>query len=228
MEELNVLIEPVRAALVQVAGFLPRLVLAAVVVVAGWLAAKLARFAVVRGLRAINFHVVTERAGLDDFVRQGGVRRDTTDILGLLVYWLVVLAALIIAFNGLGLTYITDLLRELVRFVPKVILALVILAFGAYFALFIGNTVLAYCRATAMPDAELLARIARYAVLAFVVLIALDQMDIGGNVVRLSFLIVLAGVVLGLALAFGLGGRDWAARLLERWWPRPGREDPPR
>lgn len=225
MEQLDMLIEPVRAVLVQIGHFLPRLALALVVVAIGWLGAKLARFTVVRGLRAINFHVLTGRAGMDGFVHQGGVRSDTTEILGLLVYWLVILAALIIAFNGLGLTYITDLLRELVRFVPKVILALVILAFGAYFALFIGNTVLAYCRATAMPDAELLARIARYAVLAFVVLIALDQMDVGGNVVRLSFLIVLAGVVLGLALAFGLGGRDWAAAWLERWWPRRRRED---
>jgi hypothetical protein len=224
MEELNVLIEPVRAALVQVAGFLPRLVLAAVVVVAGWLAAKLARFAVVRGLRAINFHVVTERAGLDDFVRQGGVRRDTTDILGLLVYWLVVLAALIIAFNGLGLTYITDLLRELARFVPKVILALLILALGAYFARFVGNTVLGHCRASGIQDATLLAQLARYGVLAFVVLIALDQMDIGG-MVRVSFLIVLGGVVLALALAFGLGGKQWAADWLERWRPRRRRDD---
>jgi hypothetical protein len=64
-------------------------------------------------------------------------------------------------------------------------------------------------------------------VLAFVVLIVLDLMDIGGNVVRLSFLIILSGVVLGLALAFGLGGRHWAEAWLERWWPRRRREDEP-
>jgi hypothetical protein len=225
MEQLDMFIEPVRAVLVQVGHFLPRLTLAAVVGALGWLGAKLARFAVVRGLRAVNFHVLTERAGLDGFVRQGGVRSDTTEFLGLLVYWLVILAALIIAFNGLGLTYITDLLRELARFVPRVILALVILAFGAYFARFVGHTVLAYCRTSGVPDAELLGRLARYAMLAFVVLIALDQMDIGGSVVRLSFLIVLAGLVFGLALAFGLGGRDWAAAWLERWWPRRRHDD---
>jgi hypothetical protein len=52
---------------------------------------------------------------------------------------------------------------------------------------------------------------------------ALDQVSIGGDVVRHSFLILLAGVVLGLALAFGIGGQKWAAGMLERWWPR-GRE----
>jgi hypothetical protein len=109
--------------------------------------------------------------------------------------------------------------------VPKVILALLIVTFGAYFARFIGNTVLAHCRNVAMQDAELLARLSQYAILAFVVLIALDQMDIGGNIIRVSFLIILAGVVLALALAFGLGGRRWAAALLERWWPRRRPED---
>jgi hypothetical protein len=49
-----------------------------------------------------------------------------------------------------------------------------------------------------------------------------------GDIIRQSFLILLAGIVFALALAFGIGGRDWAARMLERWWPRPGREDPPR
>ena len=113
-------------------------------------------------------------------------------------------------------------------FVPKVIVAILILAFGAYFAAFIGGTVAAYCRNVGIRDAELLGRLARYAIVTFVVLIALDQVNVGGDIIRQSFLILLAGLVLALALAFGLGGRDWAARLLERWWPRPGRDDPPR
>ena len=64
---------------------------------------------------------------------------------------------------------------------------------------------------------------ARYAILIFVVLIALDQVGIGGDIVRQTFLIVLAGIIFALALAFGLGGREWAAELLERWWPRKKR-----
>jgi hypothetical protein len=149
-------------------------------------------------------------------------------VLAVLVYWLVILAALVIAFNGLGLTYITDLIGKVVLFVPKVIVALLILAFGAYFAAFIGGTIAAYCRNVGMRDAELLGRLARYAIIVFVVLIALDQVSVGGDIIRQSFLILLAGLVFALALAFGIGGRDWAARMLEQWWPRPGRDDPPR
>jgi hypothetical protein len=218
--DFNMLLEPIRATLTQVGVFLPKLALALVVLIAGWLLARLARFAVARGLRAINFNVLTERAGMDGFLKQGGLQSDTTDIFAVLVYWLVIFIALVIAFNGLGLTYITDLLGQVVLFVPKVIVALLIIAFGGYFALFIGNTVGTYCRNVGMKDGELLGRLAQYAIIAFVVLMALDQVSIGGDVVRHSFLILLGGVVLGLALAFGLGGQKWAAQLLERWWPR--------
>jgi hypothetical protein len=226
--EVELLLEPIRAFLRQVGDFLPRLALAGLVLIGGWLLAKAARFAVVKGLRAFNLNVITERSGMDGFLRQGGLESDTADLLGWLVYWLVILAALVIAFNGLGLTYVTDLLGKVVLFVPKVIVALLILAFGAYFAAFIGGTIAAYCSNVGIRDAELLGRLARYAIVVFVVLIALDQVNVGGDIIRQSFLILLAGVVLALALAFGLGGRDWAARLLERWWPRTGREDPPR
>lgn len=220
MDKVDVFLEPVRAFLTQVGVFLPRLALALAVLIAGWLAAKVVKFAVVRGLRAINFNVLTERAGMDGFLRQGGIQNDTTDIFGLLVYWLVIFAALVIAFNSLGLTYITDLIGQVVLFVPKVIVALVILAFGAYFAAFVGGTVVTYCRNVGIQDADLLGKLAQYAIVVFVVLIALDQVSVGGAIIRQSFLIILGGVVLALALAFGIGGQRWAAELLERWWPR--------
>jgi hypothetical protein len=225
MTQVDILLEPVRAFLAQLGAFLPRLALALVVVAAGWLIARMARFAVVRGLRAINFNVLSERAGTDSFLQQGGIRSDTTQIFGALVFWLVVVATLVIAFNSLGLTYITDLLGKIVLLLPKLMIALVILVLGAYFAHFVGHATTSYCRDAGVQDAALLGSLARYAILVFVILIALDQADVGGAIVRHSFLIILAGIVLALALAFGLGGREWAAELLERWWPRHRKGD---
>ena len=170
-------------------------------------------------------NVLAERAGVDAFLRGGGIAADTIAVFGLLAQWLVILAALIIAFNGLGLTYITDLLRQVVLFAPHVIVALLILVFGAYFARFVGTSVTAYCRGAAIQDAGVLGRLAQYAILTFVVLIALDQLGVGA-IVRASFLILLGGVVLALALAFGLGARRRAAALLERWWPARRASEP--
>jgi len=225
MENVSVMLEPVRVFLAHVGDFLPRLALAAAVVIGGWMLAKLARIAVDKGLRTVNFNVITERSGMDGFLAQGGVRTDTTGIFALVVYWLVVLATLIIAFNGLGLTYITELLGQVVLFVPKVIVALLILAFGAYFARFIGTTVVTYCHNVSIQDADFLGKVAQYAIMTFVALIALDQVNVGGEIVRQSFLIILAGAVLALALAFGLGGQRWAAEHIARWLPQKGTRD---
>jgi hypothetical protein len=228
MERMDTLLQPVQIMWERFVAFLPQIALAIVVVIAGWLLAKAARFAVVKALRAINFNVLTERAGLDGFLKQGGIRSDTTDVFGVLVYWLIVLAALVSAFNALGMPYVTDLLRQVVSFVPRLMVALVILAFGAYFARFVAGAVMAYCRNVGLQDGDILGRLAQYAILVFVVLIALEQMQIGGDIVRHSFLILFGGIVLALALAFGIGGQRWAAELLDRWWPRARLEEHPR
>ena len=223
MDNLNIAIEPLRAFLVQVGAFLPRLGVALLLALAGWLVAKALRFATVKALRALNFHVLTERAGVDAFLQQGGTERDTTDLVGWLVYGLVLLGALIVAFNGLGLTQVTELLGRVLLFLPKVLVALLVLVFGLYFARFVGQSVLAWCRSMGIGDAEVLSRIAQYAIVTFVLLIAIDHVDIGGGLVQQTFLILLTGIVFALALAFGLGGREQAAALLERWFGQGGR-----
>ncbi len=220
MDNFGFHLEPLRAILYQIGAFVPRLLVALVVVFAGWLIAKVVRFAVIKALRAFNFNVLTERSGLDNFWRQGGLTSDTSAIVGALFYWVVILAALLIAFNGLGLSYIADLLGRAVWFVPNIFIALLVLAFGAYFARFVGGAVQTYCRNAGMQDGQLLGKAAQYAVMVFVVLIALDQVKVGGDIVRETFLVMLAGIVLALALAFGLAGKDWAAERIEHWWPR--------
>jgi hypothetical protein len=216
MERFDVFWDPVRSFLTQAAEIFPKILLAILILILGWLVAKLVRFVVVKGLRAINFNVLTEKAGLDGFLRQGGGQADTTDILGLLVYWLIILTALLIASNSVGLAAVTDLIGRIVLFVPRVIVAVIILAFGTYFARFIGMTVTAYCKNLDMPDAALLGRLAMYAIVAFVAMIAIDHLGLG-DIIRQTFLVILIGVALALALAFGLGGQKRAAEFLDRW-----------
>jgi hypothetical protein len=225
MQSIDILLETAREFLHQIAAFLPRLLLALAVVAIGWLFAKAARFAVERGLRAVNFTVLTDRAGTDNFLRQAGMRGDTTTLFGLVAYWLVIFTTLMIAFNGLGLTYITDLLGRVVLFTPKLLVAMLVVVFGSYCARFVGGAVHTYCMDAQIPDADLLGGIARSLIVIFVVMIALSQVEIGGDIVQRTFLIILGGLMLALALAFGLGGKEWAAAMLERWWPRPGKDD---
>src|SRR6202021_3988492 len=124
MQSIDMLMDATREFLHQTAAFLPRLLLAMLVVAVGWLFAKALRFAVERALRAMNFNVLTERAGTDNFLRQAGMRGDTTTLFGLVAFLLVILAALVIAFNGMGLTYLPDLLGRAVLFAPKLLIGM--------------------------------------------------------------------------------------------------------
>jgi hypothetical protein len=220
MQSIDMVLDTTREFLHQAAALLPRLVLGLFVLLIGWLVAKVVRFAIEKALRAVNFNVLTERAGTDHFLQHGGLRGDTTTLFGLLAYWVVIIAALMIACSGLGLLYITDLLQRLELFAPKVLVAGLVIVLGSYFARFVGESIETYCRSAQIPDGDMLGKIARYLIMAFVLLIALSQLEVGGDILERTFLIILAGVVLALALAFGLGGREWAAALLERWWPR--------
>jgi hypothetical protein len=220
MQSIDILVDTTREFLHQIAALLPSLILALAVIVVGWLLAKVVRFAIERGLRAVNFNVLTQRAGTDQFLQAAGLRGDTTTLFGLLGYWLVLIAALMVAFNGLRLTYVTDLLQRVELFGPKVLVAGLVMVLGSYFARFVGESLERFCRDAQIPDGDILGKIVRYLIMTFVIMIALSQIEVGGDIVQRAFLIVLAGVVLALALAFGLGGKEWAAALLERWWPR--------
>ena len=225
MDQVNVALEPVRMFFLQLGDFMPKLLLAVVILVIGFFVAKALKFAVIKGLRALNLNVLTEKAGVDGMLSQGGVKTDTVGILGVLVYWLVIFVALVVAFNALGLGYVTDLFGRIALFIPRVIVAVLILAFGTYFAKFIESAIKTYGKNVELEDTELFGRLARYTVMIFVILIALDQINIGGDIIRQAFLIILTGVVFALALAFGLGGQKWASGLLSRWWKEVSTDD---
>lgn len=220
MEQVDLVVESVRGFLMQLGEFMPKLIGVVLVLVVGWFVAKLLTLIVVRGLKLVNFNVITEKAGLDGFLRQGGMRKSTIDVLGILVYWLVILITLLAAFNTLGLTVVSDLFSKITLFVPHVIVAVLILAIGLYFARFVSDAVTAYGKNVGMQDAVFVGRVAYYAITVFVILIALDQVQVGGEIIRFTYYIMMAGAVLALAIAFGLGGQKWAAGQLDKFVER--------
>src|SRR2546430_4581203 len=105
--DVNMLLESIRESMHQIGAFLPRLLLAVVILIIGWLVAKAVRFAIVKALRTINFNVVTEKAGIDHFLKEGGANIDTIRVLGSLSYWLGIPPALLVASNTPHLPLLT-------------------------------------------------------------------------------------------------------------------------
>jgi hypothetical protein len=226
MDQVNLVLDSVRTYLVEIGRFLPKLTGAVIVLVLGWLLARAVLWAIVNGLKLARFNVLAEKAGIDDFLKRGGSRKTTIDVLGILGYWLVILITLLTAFNTLGLGVVAELLRRVVLFVPNVIVAVLIIAIGLYFARLLAESVITYGKNVGLEDAESLGRITRYAIMAFVVILALAQMDIGGEILKNAFYILFGAICLALALAFGIGGQKWASEVLERLLHYRGRKKP--
>lgn len=223
-QQLSVIFESARSFMMQLGEFLPKLIGAVIILIAGWFVAKFLAFIIVKGLKVINFNFITEKAGIDGFMKKGGMKKGTIDILGILVYWLAILATLLIAFNVLGLTVVSDLVSKVTLFIPNVIVAVLILTIGLYFARFVEEAVVAYAKNIGMDEAAMFGRLARWAIVVFVVVIALDQMEIGKELLRMSFLILFGGIVLALALAFGVGGQKWAAEQVDKFFKGKGKK----
>ncbi len=216
-QQVNVVLESVRVFMIELGQFLPKLIGAILILVVGWLIAKLLQFIVVRGLKTVGFGVITDKAGLDGFLKKGGVKKSTIDVLGLLVYWLAILVTLLTTFNSLGLTVVSELFSRVTEFIPNVIVSVLILTIGLYFARFVSEAITTYTRNVGMQDAPLIGRVTYYGIAVFVVIIALGQMRIADGILYPALLIVIGGIVLALALAFGLGGQKWAADQLDKF-----------
>ena len=140
--------------------------------------------------------------------RSGGVKLTLSELLGVLVYWLVLLVIFMIAIDILGLTTVGELINKIVSYIPNVIAAIFIMIIGMFAAAFLANMVTATATNAGITQSRLLGKITQLAIIIFSVLLSLDQMQIAKNIVLLASGIVLASIGLGLALAIGLGCKD--------------------
>ena len=217
MWESSTLLRSLRNSWNEAIAVLPDVLLAVVLLIVGWLVAKLMRRLAIRVLRAAHVDEIAERSGLDDFLVQGGVEHTTVTLIGGAVYWLILAAVFIALLDALGLRTAEVLLARLATFVPNLIVATGILVFGTLLARVIGGLVFSYLSNIGSHAAAPIGALARYAVLVFVLFMAAEQLAIQTEVLVSAFQIAFAALCLAAALAFGLGGRDWAAGVISRY-----------
>jgi hypothetical protein len=217
MWESSTLLQSLRNSWNEVVAVLPDLLLAVLLLVVGWLIAKLLRRLAIRALRAARIDEIAERSGLDDFLVQGGVEHTTVTLIGGAVYWLILAVVFIALLDALGLRTAEVLMARLAGFVPNLVVATGILVFGTLMARVIGGLVFSYLSNIGSHAAAPIGVLARYAVLVFVLFMAAEQLAIQTAVLVSAFQIAFAALCLAAALAFGLGGRDWAEKVIARY-----------
>ncbi|MFA5424236.1 MAG: hypothetical protein WC374_10305 [Phycisphaerae bacterium] len=215
MEWNSLIVEPVREMLTRIMAYLPILLGALLILIVGWIVAKIIRSIVDALLKVIRFDMLADKAGISKILQKGDLKITARQIVSGLVYWLIIIMVLVMVANALGLPKASDILSNLFAYVPKVIAALVVLVVAMFLASFVSGIVQIAAGNAKLPKPQLLAGISRWAIIIFALTIVLTQLGIAPLLVSATFNIILGGIVLALALAFGLGGKDAAARYLE-------------
>ncbi len=209
--------------------FLPQLIAMILIVVAGWLIAKLSALVVQRMLRLLRFDSLLERSGTAAFLRQARAPAPER-IVGKAVFWLVWIAFFLSGLHALGFTGTDLLVADLVRLVPKLVIATAIVLVGVALSNFVWRATLLAAVNARLPSARLIGGFVRAVLLFATAAMALEQLDVARQVVLTAFMVAFGAVMLAAAIAFGLGGRGLARRFLEEKLARPAeqdREEPP-
>ncbi|MGE5617858.1 MAG: mechanosensitive ion channel family protein [Sphingomonadaceae bacterium] len=199
-------------------GAIPRIIGFLAILIIGWLIASAIAAAVAGILRAVHFNDLARRSGFSGFVENMGIRRDASGVIAEVAKWFVRLIVLVVAFDALGLPAVSQVLQQLLLWLPNLVVALVVLvvaglAANALYSLVRGSTAQA-----GFGNPELLGNIARIAVWAFGIIVAVNQLGIAANLINILFLAVVGAIALAFGLAFGLGGRETAARMVQEWY----------
>ncbi len=208
----------------RLAAIVPALIVMVVLLALGTLVGWLARTVITRLARAVGLDRQLERSGVGASLRRSGILRTPADVLGIIAFWVIFVVFASVAVDALALPGAPAATVFLMSFLAPLLAAVLILIVGWLIANFLSQGILIAAVNARLPQARFLARATYWAVMLFAGATALTHLGIGKEMVLVAFGITFGGLVLALALAFGLGGRRIAAEILER---RLRRESPP-
>lgn len=212
----NAILMPLQNLLTQVYNFIPNFFAMLLILVIGFLVSFVAKKILILLLKLIKFDRLSFRSGFDNVLAKAGFRRKSTELLGIFLYWLLFFIFIMLALNALKVTALNNLISQFFLFIPNFITGFILFFLGYLISIFIERTVLIAAVNAELQFARILARGIQLLVLAFFLAIALEQIGIGQSIVVAAFTIVFGGIVLALALALGLGGREIGKDWLER------------
>lgn len=199
-----------------VARFVPNLIIALVIFAIGWVLAALIERLVESLFKALKVDAALKSAGLEEVVKRAGHNLNSGWFVGMLVKWFVIVVFLLASFDVLGLNQVNAFLTQVVSYLPQVIVAVIILMVAVVVGNAMHKLVVASSRAAHIHSAELLGRITKWSIWIFALLAALYNLGIAPALIQTVVMAVFAGGALAIGLAFGLGGKEVAQKLIEK------------
>jgi mechanosensitive ion channel-like protein len=206
---------------------LGKLIVFLLIVIIGWFISSLLARVVVAVLRRVKFNQLAERVGLGGFVARIGPQRDASQLVGDILKWLIRVVVLIVAFAALGIPAFSVVLSQLLLWLPNLAVAIVVLIVGGLAANGLAELVRGATAEAGFVNPNVVANVARGAVWAFAIIIAVNQVGIASTLVNTLFMGFVAAVALAAGLSFGIGGQKLAGELLEKWYRKGKQFTPP-
>ncbi len=196
-------------------GFLPTLVAALVVFIIGWTIAVAVGNLIVRILNAVKVNDAFDRiAGLRAAMHHAGLELNAAGFVGALVKWFIVIVTLLTTADILNLTGVGLFLNDVIAYLPNIVVAALIIIIGVMFGNFVHRAIKASLGAAQMPHGTAAAAVGKWAIYVFAFLATLAQLQIATPLIQTLFTAFAAMLAIAGGLAFGLGGKDIAQKIL--------------
>lgn len=215
-------IQPLQNAFQVLVSYIPQLIGALIILVVGYVVAKVIQKIIAALLAKFGFNSLMDRAGVGGFISRMGTDRTAASLLGLVVFWFVFVIFLTMFAEALGVPAISGFLNDMVGYIPRIFAAIAILFLAALLANFLASLV------RGATGSDPLASVARYVVVVYAAFVALTELGIAASLIGPTVLVLLGGIALAGGIAFGWGGRGIAENVLRRATERqegPGRGD---
>ncbi|MDR4493054.1 MAG: hypothetical protein R3B74_01275 [Nitrospirales bacterium] len=208
------LTDAVTASLTQIVAFLPTVILALMLLGLGYLLARVVSIFVTRLLQLMGFDRLLSRTAIQTLLERSGTKQKSSEILGMIGFWIIFLVFLIKASDTLQLTMVSDALTTIAYYIPKIGIAVLVLILGLIAANFVRELITMTCSSAGITHGTMVAQAVYVAVVLLIVVTAIDALGINKDLLNNTIVILLAGLIGGAALSFGLGSRTAVANLI--------------
>jgi hypothetical protein len=216
MDLKELFLEPLKATGEKLIDLLPALVGALIILLLGWLVAKVLKAALIKLLVAVRLEKFSARSGLSKFLSRGDIKHSLADIIGTVFFWIIFLFFIDLAVDVLELSLIEDLINSVISFIPNLIAAVLIMIVGVFLSSFFKGLVKAAASSFALANRELLAKIVQYLIVFFAVAMSLEELGVATHILVNTVLIIVGAMAFGFALAFGLGSKEVATKIVNK------------
>lgn len=206
-------------------GLVPTFINAVLTLIIGWILAKIVQWIVLRLSHALGIDRLAEKSGVHNFLEKRGMKKGFSGILSSICFWAIILIVMVKFFNYLGLEVVSDLLNQFILFIPNVLIACVLIILGFYLAEFVSSLVVGSLEESNFENPELVGKLVFYSIGFFTLAIALTQIGIGEGIITNVVSIFFGSVGLAFAISFGLGSKDWANEIINKYFRNTEKDD---